>query len=162
MRSEIGLAWVLLTLWVLGGCAGAGTQVETLEPTYVMVFTVAPGPFTRAVPHCSGNCSPGRTVSERRLFHVEDADARQRAREGGHLMYSPQWHHPDLETARKWAGCVIDAFDRPDPAFGKVTISSAYLIRVLGPGDALLEVQRAGPPGNPCEVPALLQWRERR
>jgi hypothetical protein len=95
------------------------------------------------------------------IFLVEDAGFDPKKRQFSEYLYSPQWQQPDLETARKWARCVVEQFDKPHPKFGKVTVTSAYLIRVLAPSSDVKQVLRDGLGRDQCAVPELMKWQAR-
>ena len=160
-KSGRNLIVGILSALALGGCAVAGPRGD-FEPTYVMVFTVSAGTLTDSVPHCAGDCSPGGFGDREPIFRIEDVGFAPGQRRFSEFMYSPQWQQPDLETARKWARCVVEAFDKIDPDFGKITVTSAYLIRVLAPADDINRAHREARYSHPCEVPAIRRWQPRK
>lgn len=134
---------------MMGGCAAPGASQESSATTYVLVFTVPEGTFTTANPHCSGDCTP-IGFDHDPIFLVEDVfpPAERRFTQ---YMYSPRWHQPDLTIARRWGRCVVEALEKAHPDFGRITVSSAYLIRVRAPVQPGTTLRGASPARDPCE-----------
>jgi hypothetical protein len=139
---------------ILGGCAahgGGGKPDMWTANTYVMVFTVPESAFTVSNPHCSGNCVPVGFGED--VFFIEDLGYTDDQRKFPQKMYSPRWHQPDLATARKWARCLVEALDKEQPGFGKIEVTSAYLIRVRAPEVHGRKLEGATATNNPCDLP---------
>jgi hypothetical protein len=142
----------MLVAAMLGGCAAPGMARKS-EFTYVMVFTVAEGAFTTSNPNCAGNCVPVGFDPEDAIFLVEGLGYRDGERKFTQSLYSPMWHQPDFEKARQWGRCVVAAFDKVDPNFGRVEVTSAYLVRVRAPVAEKMRLQAATAGPSPCELP---------